>query len=444
MYATQCLRTSRFQNKPHKVQQRQFHASLPMLSDYYARLGVERGASADEIKKAYRKLAMKYHPDRNKGDKAAEEKFKEISQAYSVLSDEKQKQTYDQFGEEGLNGAGFDPMHGMSPEDFFSQMFGGGGGFGGGFNPFGGQQQRKPTRTPDIEHTINLTLEELFKGTEKTLEFARRVICSECSGVGAKSKDSVTKCTTCKGCGQETVLRQMGPGMVARSQVTCRSCSGKGETIRAGDACKKCNGNKTVKVPERLKIVVPAGAKDGMTLQFKGQAHQEPGLTTGDVVIGVSAKQHPTFKVHDADLVATQKISLADALFGFELSMKLVDGKVAKIKPAATGNIVADESVYVVKGEGMPLSPGSARRGDLYIKFNVITPKIQFLKQGDVKSLEKLGEPRKAVGNFDTELTCTETNINFSRFENSSRSQQGRRAGRGQQQEQEGAQCAQM
>eukprot|EP01126_Amoeba_proteus_P002613 TRINITY_DN1081_c0_g1_i2.p1 TRINITY_DN1081_c0_g1~~TRINITY_DN1081_c0_g1_i2.p1 ORF type:complete len:312 (+),score=37.14 TRINITY_DN1081_c0_g1_i2:186-1121(+) len=267
------------------IKYRNFHTSqIRYASDYYERLGLNKNASAEDIKKAYRKLAMQYHPDRNQGNKEAEEKFKDISQAYSVLSDEKQRQIYDQYGEEGLNGAS---MPDFDPNEIFANMFGG----------FGGFNNQRPTQTPNLVHALSVSLEELLKGTTKTLEFNKTIICPDCSGVGAAKKSSVKTCSVCKGSGSEQIVHSVGPGMMTRQIITCRSCSGAGETIPSGDACKKCKGKKMVKQPKVLTINVQAGTRDGQQLVFRKEAHQNPKIPSGDVVIEVKVKPHPVFQV---------------------------------------------------------------------------------------------------------------------------------------------------
>jgi len=244
-----------------QVKRNFFKSPILFGQDYYQILGVERNSSQDEIKKAYRKLAMKYHPDKNKGNKEAEEKFKSISSAYSVLSDEKQKNIYDQFGEEGLNGAGFDPMGGMDPTDFFSQVFRdfGGGGMGDPFGGFGFGGRQQPTHTQDMSHTIRVKLEDVYKGVTKQLEFNKKIICSTCKGIGSPNKSAVKKCATCKGSGVETIVRQVGPGMIQQQNITCRSCKGAGESIPKDQICGTCSGKKTIKSPKKLDIEINTG-----------------------------------------------------------------------------------------------------------------------------------------------------------------------------------------
>jgi len=429
-------------------QKRNFRTSNTLFAqeDYYKILEVDRNATPDEIKKSYRKLAMKFHPDKNKGDKAAEEKFKSISAAYNVLSDEKQKQIYDQYGEDGLNSMGGDPMGGMDPNEFFSQHFGQGfGGFGG----FGGERVRKPTHTPNINHVIRISLEEAYAGVIKTLEFSKKVLCSTCDGVGSPSKSAVKKCTACKGSGQETIVRQMGP-MMSQQQITCRSCKGQGETIPKEDICKTCNGKKTTRSPKKLEVNIRAGSNNNESIVFKREAHQEPGLTSGDVVIDVVIEPHPTFKRDGSHLIMQRKISCAEALSGFQFDIKTLDKRQLKIRNDPNGTSCITNQIKIVKGEGMPI-PGSSKKGDLYIKMDLDSTKIPYQDREAVGKLFGVTLPPLAPVTQSGVVTATDapqsTKIDFDAIEKNERKQQKQKKNnneedgptRGQSQ-----QCAQM
>jgi DnaJ family protein A protein 2 len=420
------------------TQSRTFRTSTPLMApeDYYKILEVDRNASNDEIKKSYRKLAMKYHPDKNKGDKAAEEKFKSISAAYNVLSDEKQKQIYDQYGEDGLNsmgGMGGDPMGGMDPSEFFSQHFGRDfGGFGGGdsgfggFGGFGGERVRKPTHTPNINHVIKISLEEAFSGVIKTLEFSKKVLCSTCDGVGSPNKSAVKKCSACKGSGMETIVRQMGP-MMSQQQITCRSCKGQGETIPKDDICKTCNGKKTTRTPKKLEVNIKAGSNNNEAIQFKREAHQEPGLTSGDVIIEVVVEPHPTFKRDGPHLIMQRKVSCAEALSGFQFEIKTLDKRQLKIRNDPNGNSCLTSQVKIVKGEGMPI-PGSSKKGDLYIKMDLDSTKIPYQDREAVGKLFGVTLPPLSAVTESGVVTATDaplsTKIDFEAIEKAERKQQ--------------------
>jgi len=411
--------------------------------DYYKILEVDRNASPEEIKKSYRKLAMQYHPDKNKGDKAAEEKFKSISAAYNVLSDEKQKQVYDQFGEEGLNGAGFD-MGGMDPNEIFSQVFGGGfGGFpGGGFGGFG--QQRKPTVTPNINHIIKISLEEAYCGTNKILEFSKKVVCSDCNGVGSPNKTAVKKCTACKGTGIEVVTRKMGP-MITQQQISCRSCQGAGETIPKDQLCKTCHGKKIIRAPKKLDINIKPGISNNEAILFRREAHQEPGLTSGDVIIEVAVQPHPTFQRAGQHLVINKKVSIAEALSGFQFQVTSLDKRKLTIRNDPSGTNCVTNSTKIVKGEGMPVS-GSSRKGDLYIKIELdSTAKTTYLPREEVeklfgKTLSPLSPPTESGVVLAVDASSN-TKIDFETEKAYTKKQRREEDERGQQQQQ---QCTQM
>jgi DnaJ family protein A protein 2 len=402
------------------TQNRTFRTSNPLLSpeDYYKILEVDRGATPDEIKKSYRKLAMKFHPDKNKGDKAAEEKFKSISAAYNVLSDEKQKQIYDQYGEDGLNSMGGDPMGGMDPSEFFSQHF---GGFGG----FGGERARKPTHTPNINHVIKISLEEAFSGVIKTLEFSKKVLCSTCDGVGSPNKSAVKKCNACKGSGTETIVRQMGP-MMSQQQITCRSCKGQGETIPKDDICKTCNGKKTTRTPKKLEVNIKAGSNNNEAIQFKREAHQEPNLTSGDVIIEIVVEPHPTFKRDGPHLIMQRKVSCAEALSGFQIDIKTLDKRQLKIRNDPNGNSCLTNQIKIVKGEGMPI-PGSSKKGDLYIKMDLDSTKIPYQDRDAVGKLFGVNLPPLSGVSESGVVTATDaplsTKIDFEAIEKAERKQ---------------------
>eukprot|EP01125_Pyxidicula_operculata_P018632 TRINITY_DN6630_c0_g1_i2.p1 TRINITY_DN6630_c0_g1~~TRINITY_DN6630_c0_g1_i2.p1 ORF type:complete len:465 (-),score=132.89 TRINITY_DN6630_c0_g1_i2:87-1481(-) len=389
-------------------QKRCFHSSRMTWADYYDLLGVSKSASQDEIKKAYRKLAMKYHPDRNKNNKEAEEKFKQISQAYSVLSDDKQRKMYDQFGEDGIKGmgGGGDPFGGMSPEEFFRQAFGGfGGGGGGPFDGFdfggfgfGGEKQRKPTRTPDIEHVLEVTLEELYTGVLRKVEFNKKVICNTCKGKGT-TKSMDTKCGKCRGQGVEVHLHQLGPGMVQQVQRQCTQCGGEGTYIPPKDRCSPCSGKGTVKQALNLEVKIDPGSQPGEVIVFPKEAHQAPDQTPGDVRFVIIEKEHPKFFRKGVDLYTTHDLSLTEALGGFSFSIELPNKKKVRITTDKSGKVIAPGDIKVIKGEGMPYKSNPSQRGNLYIKFNVETPKAQFLDEDTIQLLEtKLGQKH----NFDT------------------------------------------
>ncbi|MBQ2918632.1 MAG: DnaJ domain-containing protein, partial [Bacteroidales bacterium] len=247
--------------------------------DYYEVLGVDKNATADDIKKAYRKLAVKYHPDKNPGDKEAEEKFKEAAEAYSVLSDADKKARYDQFGHAGVEGAGPDFSGGFGNlndilNDLFGGAFGGGfGGFGGGFGGFGGGrggQQQRVYRGRDIRVRVKLTLEEIAKGVEKEISIEKSVPCSDCGGKGTKNSSDIKTCPACKGTGQvQRVVNSFLGQTVTYS--TCQQCGGEGKII--SNPCRTCGGTGLVRKRETIKVKIPAGVEAGMQLTIQGEGH---------------------------------------------------------------------------------------------------------------------------------------------------------------------------
>ena len=314
--------------------------------DYYEVLGVEKKASADEIKRAYRRMAIKYHPDKNPGDKEAEAKFKECAEAYEVLSDADKRQRYDQFGHEGLRGAGMHDFSRMNVEDIFS-MFGFDDFFGGIFGGRGGKRsgvRAGPSRGYDLETTVELTLEDIAKGTEKVIEFTRQDNCIECNGSGSSKGSSPGKCPTCNGAGQ--VAR--GGGFFQMVS-TCRQCGGTGQIIT--NPCKKCKGTGRIPKKRKVNIKVPAGVHEGQGIRVTGEG--EPGRNNGprgDLYCYVRIKPHEFLERDGNNLIAVVPISFTQAALGTTLDVPSLNGKRAlKIPPGTQyGN------VFRIKGQGLP------------------------------------------------------------------------------------------
>ena len=354
--------------------------------DYYEVLGVDKSASADEIKKAYRKMAVKYHPDKNPGNKEAEEKFKEAAEAYSVLSDADKKARYDQFGHAGVEGAGPDFSGGFGNlndilNDLFGGAFGGGfggfGGFGGGFG--GGQrQQQRVYRGRDIRVRVKLTLEEIAKGVEKEISIEKNVPCTECGGKGAKNSSDIKTCPACNGTGQvQRVVNSFLGQTVTYS--TCQQCGGEGKII--SNPCRSCNGTGLVRKRETIKVNIPAGVEAGMqlTLQGKGHAAKNNGID-GDLLVVIEEQEHPNLKREGNNLYYTKVISVVDAMLGAEVTVPCLDGDY-KIKIDAgtqSGEVVR------LRGRGLPSVNGYGGIGDMYVKIIVWIPK-------------KLGKDEKAI-----------------------------------------------
>ncbi len=349
--------------------------------DYYEVLGVPKGASADEIKKAYRKLAVKYHPDKNPGDKEAEEKFKEAAEAYSVLSDPDKKAKYDQFGHAGVDGAAPDFSGGFGNlNDILNDLFGGGfggfggGGFGGGFGGFGGgfgggQRQQRVYRGRDIRVRVKLTLEEIAKGVEKEITIERSVPCPDCNGKGAKSDSDIKTCPACKGTGQvQRVANSIFGQTVTYS--TCQQCGGEGKIIT--NPCRTCNGTGLVRKRETIKVKIPAGVEAGMQLTVQGEGHAAKNRgVNGDLLVVIEEQEHPNLKREGANLFYTKIISVPDAILGAEAEIPCLDGPYKiKVEPGTqSGTLVK------LRGKGLPTVNGYGGVGDLYVKFAVWIPK---------------------------------------------------------------------
>ena len=353
--------------------------------DYYEVLGVDKNVTPEELKKAYRKLALQYHPDRNPGDKEAEEKFKEAAEAYDVLSNPDKKARYDQFGMAGMDGAyGQD---GMNMNDIFSQfgsIFGDlfGGGFRTGFSGFGGGGggARRVLRGTDLRIKVKLTLEEIDHGCEKKIKVNKYVPCKTCHGSG--SKDGKTEvCPHCHGTGVVTETKRTILGMM-QTQSACPQCGGEGRIVK--DKCPDCHGDGIVKSDEILTINIPAGVQDGMQLAMQGKGNAGPrGGIAGDLIVLIEELEHDTFERQDANLYYNAFITYADAALGASVEIPTLNGKVKiKIDPGTpSGRVVR------LRGKGLPVMNGYGR-GDLLVSLNVWVPKE--LTREEKKMLEDL------------------------------------------------------
>jgi len=357
--------------------------------DYYEILGVNKTASADEIKKAYRKVAMQFHPDRNPGDKSAEDKFKEAAEAYEVLSDADKKAQYDRYGHAGVssNGRGFSGG-GMNMEDIFSQfgdVFGEDlfGSFFGGGGGRGRTSRARGVRGSNLRVKIKLTYEEIAKGVTKNIKVKKHVVCNTCSGSGAKDKGSVQNCGTCGGSGQ---VRRVTNTFIGQMQTvtTCPTCNGEGTTITA--KCAACKGEGRVYGEEAISIEIPPGVQEGMQLNLSAKGNAgERGGAPGDLIILIEEEPHKELQRDGMNVAYDLHISFTDAVFGTQLEVPTIDGR-AKIKiPAGTQS----GKIFRLKGKGFP-AVNSYQKGDQLIHVNVWTP--QNVSAEEKTMLEKMSQ----------------------------------------------------
>lgn len=345
------------------------------MADYYELLGVPRNADEAEIKRSYRKLALKFHPDRNPGDSKAESRFKEINQAYEVLSDAGKRKLYDQYGEAGVQagsagGGGGNPFSGFGGfgggadvgdifGDIFENFFAGGGG-----SPTGGRRKRA-RRGHDLKYDVDITLEEAYEGTRLPLRYEREEACAPCDGTGAKKGTGLKRCATCGGTGRV----QFSQGFFAMTQA-CSACGGEGQTVET--PCAECHGAGRRRASHKVTVRIPPGIYDGATLRISGEGEAGGrGGEAGDLYVHVRLKPHPRFARDEDDLVYESRISFPEAALGAKVTVPTISGEPSRIKiPAGT----ADGSAFRVKGKGMPRLKGRGT-GDLIVRVRLEVPK---------------------------------------------------------------------
>lgn len=356
--------------------------------DYYEVLGVSKSADATEIKKAYRKLALKYHPDKNPGDKEAEEKFKEAAEAYDVLSNEEKRRRYDQFGHAGVGGAGQGGFGGgMSMDDIFSQfgdIFGSFGGFSG-FGGFGGgRSARRVNRGTNLRVKVKMNLQEIATGIEKKIKVKKYVACQHCNGTGAKDGKSYSTCSTCKGSGQVTRVQNTILGAMQTTS-TCPTCEGEGKIIN--EKCTFCNGEGVLMSEEVISINIPAGVGEGMQLSLsgKGNAARRGGVNGDLIVLIEEEEEHPELVRDGNDLLYNVFIGYPEAVLGETVEIPTIEGKV-KVKIEAG---TQPGKILRLRGKGLPDVNGYGK-GDLLAKVNVWIPKN--LSKDEKKLVEKMKE----------------------------------------------------
>ncbi|MDQ2721507.1 MAG: molecular chaperone DnaJ [Bacteroidota bacterium] len=349
-------------------------ASTTSKRDFYEILGVSKSSGADEIKKAYRKVAMQFHPDRNPGDHAAEEKFKEAAEAYEILSDPDKRAQYDRFGHNafGAGRSGGFSGHGMNMEDIFSQfgdifgddMF---GSFFSGGRSNGSSRRSHGVKGSNLRVKIKMNFEEIAKGTTKTIKVKKYISCNTCNGSGAKDKNSLQTCRTCGGSGQVRKVQNTFLGQM-QTVNSCPECNGEGTTIT--NKCPNCKGEGRVYGEENVTLEIPAGVQDGMQLSMSGKGNMgERGGGPGDLIILIEEEAHPHLHRDGLNVAFDLYISFPDAVFGTQTEVPTIDGR-AKIKvPAGTQS----GKIFRLKGKGFP-SINSYEKGDQLIHVNVWTP----------------------------------------------------------------------
>jgi molecular chaperone DnaJ len=352
-----------------------------MSQDYYELLGVGRTASADEVKKAFYKLAMQHHPDRNSGDKESEKKFKAVNHAYDILKDPEKRAAYDRYGPaafeggagpNGPQGQGFD--FGSVFGDIFDEMFGGGGRGRGG---------RADTRGQDLRFNLEITLEQAYGGTEATVRVPSSVACEVCHGSGAEAGSKPQTCATCQGRGR--LRAQQGFFTVER---TCHTCHGAGQTI--DKPCRSCAGQGRVRRDKTLKVNIPAGVEDGTRIRLSGEGEAGTrGGPAGDLYVFLSVRRHTLFEREGADVHCRVPISMVQATLGGNIEVPTLDGKMARINIPAGAQ---GGHQFRLRAKGMPIVR-STQRGDMYIEINVETPTNLTSKQKELlKEFEKAGK----------------------------------------------------
>ncbi|MCC6598444.1 MAG: molecular chaperone DnaJ [Alphaproteobacteria bacterium] len=368
-----------------------------MSEDFYKLLGVERGASADEIKKAYRKLAMKYHPDQNKDNPEAEEKFKQLTHAYDILKDEQKRAAYDRFGNAAFDGSmghpgggkGFEGGFSGSFSDIFEDMF---GDFMGGRG--GGAGRGGPARGADMQYTLEISLEDAFKGREAKIKIPLNDTCDKCDGSGAEPGTSVETCPTCSGAGR--IRQQQGFFTIERA---CPTCHGAGKAIQ--NPCTKCHGQGRIRKDKNLKVKIPPGVDTGRRIRLSGEGEAGmQGGPRGDLYVLLAVKPHKLFRRDGANLHCRVPITIPRASLGGEVDVPTIEGSASKVKiPAGTQT----GQQFRLRGKGMRIL-GSESRGDLYVEIFVETPVNLSKKQQEMlKTLDQDFSDEKSAGKHSPE-----------------------------------------
>ncbi|HEX9565428.1 MAG TPA: molecular chaperone DnaJ [Gemmatimonadaceae bacterium] len=359
------------------------------MADYYSVLDVQRGASDDDIKQAYRKLAMKWHPDRNNGSKEAEERFKEITEAYDVLRDANKRAVYDRFGEAGLRGGGAGPggFHHVDLSEalnIFMRDFGGFAGFG---DLFGGAQVRQagPRAGQDVKITVELTLEEVAEGSQKTFTLKLLDPCDKCDGAGLEPGTKPQRCTTCNGAGEIRRAQRSFFGQFV-SVMPCPTCHGEGQIISS--ACKKCRGEGRLRGEHTIPVQIPAGVSTGQYMTLRGVGNAGPrGGPRGDILVVFDVKEDPRFERDGEDLYCEVLVSFPQLVLGADVTVPTVTGSVSvRVSPGTQSG-----QVLHLRGRGLPRVNGSGS-GDLHVRVQLWTPSTEAMSAEEQQLIERLGE----------------------------------------------------
>ncbi|XP_061107542.1 dnaJ homolog subfamily A member 1-like [Conger conger] len=339
---------------------------------FYDTLGVKPNATAEELKKAYRKLALKYHPDKNPTEG---ERFKQISQAYEVLSDTRKREVYDRGGEKAIKegGTGGGGVF-TSPMDIFDMFFGGGG------------RMQRERKGKNMVHTLSVSLEELYNGGTRKLSLQKNIICDRCQGRGGR-KGAVEVCPCCQGTGVQVQLHQIMGNVVQQVSTLCMACHGQGQRISSKDKCKGCGARKILRQNKTLEVHIDRGMKDGQKIVFHAEGDQEPGLEPGDVIIVLDQKAHPTFTRKRENLIMSMELRLVEALCGFQKPVQTLDNRTLLIT-SHPGELIKPGTRKCVLNEGMPLHRRPFEKGRLIIVFTVVFPVENFLPLDKLKKLE--------------------------------------------------------
>ncbi|KAJ5080478.1 DNAj-like-2 isoform a-related [Anaeramoeba ignava] len=342
-------------------------------TEYYDILEISPSATQDEIRKAYRKLALKYHPDRNPD---GTEQFKKIGEAYEVLSDPEKRETYDKHGKEGLDNSG-----GINPFDLFSELF--------------NRKRRNdgPQRGNDIIRHFPVSLEDLYQGKTLKISINHMVICPDCKGKGSTKPEEVRKCNACGGHGIQVGYQQIGIGFIRQFTQACTTCNGTGEIFPEHLKCSRCNGKKVIEENKKVEAFIQKGMEDGEEVTIHGEGDQHPNGMAGDLILILQEKDHQFFHRKGNDLFFSHKISLYEALCGYVINITHLDGRKLRIT-SAENDVIKPRSVRGIKGQGMPKKDKSFEFGNLLIEFEVEFPPKNSLNQKRIELLEKVLPPR--------------------------------------------------